>query len=193
VPAAAVRVVEEKGLSALSMQELAGALGIILSSLYNHISGLEEAQNHVMQYTLEELVKELKEAIIGCSGDEAYLEIAIAFRQFALAHPELYNAIRLCQKAPEFKIKEENQEPVCVMHRISDRYSHIDKQTKTHFVCAFRSCIFGFISTEITGGFNVAVDIDESYQIMVKHIISMLPSPLTEQTKQKENNHGKDN
>jgi hypothetical protein len=45
----------------------------------------------------------------------------------------------------------------------------------THFIRAFRSCLFGFISTVISGGFSGAADLDESYQIMVKQLIAMLP------------------
>jgi AcrR family transcriptional regulator len=185
VLAAAVRVVEEKGLSSLSMQELAAALDIIPSSLYNHISGLEEAQNHIVQCAAEEALIEIQEAIIGYSGNDAYLEIAIALRKFALARPELYNAIRLCSKPPELQLKEADQELVKVMHRISERYAHIDKQTMAHFIRAFSSCIFGFISTEIADGFSGTTDIGESYLIMVKQIIAML-------SRQKEGNNGKD-
>jgi len=174
VLAAAVRVVEEKGLSALSMQELAAALDIIPSSLYNHISGLEEAQNYIVQCAAAEVLKEVKEAIIGYSGNDAYLEIAIAIRKFALARPELYNAIRLCREPPNLQLKEDDQELVKVMHRISERYAHIDKKKMTHFIRAFSSSMLGFISTEIAGGFSGDTDIGESYLIMLKQIIAML-------------------
>ncbi|MDR3295722.1 MAG: TetR/AcrR family transcriptional regulator [Clostridiales Family XIII bacterium] len=173
VLAAAVRIVEEKGLSALSMQELAGALGILPSSLYNHVSGLDEAQKYIVQFALESLIAAIREQVLGYAGDDALLKVAFGFREFAVARPELYKAICLCTAVPAYKQKEEDQELVRVLHRILGHYS-LDEAQKSHFARAFRSSMHGFISLELSGGFKSTASLDESYMLMVKQIISML-------------------
>jgi len=173
VLAAAVRIAEEKGSSALSMQELAGALGIIPSSLYNHISGLDEAKKYIVQFAGESLIAVIRDHVLGYSGNDALLKVAFAFREFAVAHPELYKAICVCTDIPEYKLNEEDQEFVRVLHRILEHYS-LNETQKTHFGRAFRSSMHGFISIELSGGFKSTANIDETYMIMINQIISML-------------------
>jgi AcrR family transcriptional regulator len=174
VLAAAVRLAEEKGLSALSMQELAGTLGVIPSSLYNHISGLDEAKMYVVQFAGESLIAAVRDYVLGYAGDDALLKVAFAFREFAVTRPELYKAICLCTDLPEYKLKEDDQEFARVILRILEHYS-LNMEQKAHFARALRSCMHGFISLELSGGFEKnTTNVDESYLLMVNQIIAML-------------------
>jgi AcrR family transcriptional regulator len=79
----AQRLLEDEGPEALSMRRVAGELGIQAPSLYKHVDGKERIEAELQQRALTQLGSALDPA-----GDLRAL--AQAYRQWALAHPSLY-------------------------------------------------------------------------------------------------------
>lgn len=79
----AQRLLEDEGPEALSMRRLAGELGIQAPSLYKHVEGKERIEAELQHRALTQLAEALRPA-----ADLATL--AHAYRQWALAHPRLY-------------------------------------------------------------------------------------------------------
>jgi AcrR family transcriptional regulator len=79
----AQRLLEDEGPQALSMRRLAGELGIQAPSLYKHVDGKERIEAELQHRALTQLAEALRPA-----ADLAAL--AHAYRQWALAHPRLY-------------------------------------------------------------------------------------------------------
>ncbi|HEX5290528.1 MAG TPA: TetR/AcrR family transcriptional regulator [Streptosporangiaceae bacterium] len=81
---AAERVLEREGLAAVTMRRLADELGIRAPSLYKHLAGKGEILTALQDRALARLAA----ALAGADGDLGAL--AGAYRQWALAHPRLY-------------------------------------------------------------------------------------------------------
>jgi AcrR family transcriptional regulator len=81
---AAERVLEREGLAAVTMRRLADELGIRAPSLYKHLAGKGEILTALQDRALARMAA----ALAGADGDLGAL--AGAYRQWALAHPRLY-------------------------------------------------------------------------------------------------------
>jgi AcrR family transcriptional regulator len=80
----AERLLEVEGPSALSMRRVAGELGIQAPSLYKHVDGKHRIEAELQQRALTRLARAVHEA------DDLH-DLARAYRQWALAHPRLYD------------------------------------------------------------------------------------------------------
>jgi len=90
VTAAAIRLIEEKGISNFSLNELAKSLNIKPASLYSHIQNIDALLTDIGIIAIRRMVSSEKEAIKGKSGDEALFALASAYRKFAKEHYQLY-------------------------------------------------------------------------------------------------------
>jgi AcrR family transcriptional regulator len=175
VLAAAVKIVEKRGFSQLTIQELASSLNIKPASLYNHISGIDEARLRLACYALEKMEAALRDTAVGYSREEALKKIASAYRRFGLNHPELYKAFVNCAPADDKKIGEAKQSVVRIFHQVLEPYS-LDNKTKVHFTRCFRSCLHGFVSLETAGFFKGKADIETSFTMLIENQIALLTS-----------------
>jgi AcrR family transcriptional regulator len=173
VLAAAVKIVEKQGFSQLTIQELASSLQVKPASLYNHISGINEARLHLAYYALEKMEAAIRDTAVGYSRNEALKKIAYAYRHFGSAHPELYRAFINCANIEDKSIEEAKQSVVRIFHQILEPYS-LDYETKVHFTRCFRSSLHGFVSLENAGFFKNNVDVEASFDMMIKSHLALL-------------------
>ncbi|MDE7210154.1 MAG: TetR/AcrR family transcriptional regulator, partial [Lachnospiraceae bacterium] len=82
--------IEEKGLTAFSLRNLAASLGVQVSSLYNHIHGQNDLLAEVGICAVNMLTGLEEAAIADKLRDEALFSLADTYRQFAGEHTELY-------------------------------------------------------------------------------------------------------
>lgn len=88
IVAAAGELLEREGAEALSMRRLADRLGIRAPSIYKHVSGKEELEAALVSDGFEALAAAFEEAVR--DADEPLVELARAYRRFALGRPHLY-------------------------------------------------------------------------------------------------------
>ena len=93
VVTAAAELADREGLSELSLSRVAADLGLHVSSLYNHVDGLDGLRLAVATRALEELGEELWRAALGRSGTDALVGLARAYRGYILEHPERFKAV----------------------------------------------------------------------------------------------------
>lgn len=92
--AAAARVVlEAEGIGALSMRNIAAQLGMRAASLYEHFADKRSVENAVIAAGLYDQGDSIRAVIAEAPDAPRIPTIARAFREFALAHPELYRLI----------------------------------------------------------------------------------------------------
>jgi AcrR family transcriptional regulator len=175
VLAAAVKIVEKQGFSQLTMQELASSLNVKPASLYNHISGIDEARLRLAYYALEKMEVALHDTAIGYSREEALRKIAWAWRRFGSTHPELYRAFVNCANIEDRKIGEAKQSVVRIFHQVLEPYS-LDYKTKVHFTRCFRSSLHGFISLENAHFFKNSVAVKVSFNMLIESQLALLDS-----------------
>ena len=83
---AAEALAEEKGVENLTLHELAGALGIKTSSLYNHLRGLPELNARLTERAFERLLGALKEAEGELDAFLARVRAIQGFRDYCVLH-----------------------------------------------------------------------------------------------------------
>nr|WP_312579815.1 TetR/AcrR family transcriptional regulator [Sedimentibacter sp.] len=171
---AAIEMVEEYGYRKFSLRELAGKLNVQPSSLYNHVSGIEEINIAVGMHGIHLLEKALVDASMGKETEEALCDIANAYRNFANKNPELYHAVIELQTSGNELLKHE-------LHKIIQPFivvieKHIrDKAAVVHLQRFFRSTLHGFVSLEKEGYLKYGeVNNDESFEFMVQGLINMV-------------------
>ena len=88
--AAALRLIDERGLAQLSMRRLGAELGVEAMSLYKHVAGKDALLDGVRALLLAEL-----EAAPGPGGDWAddLVGFARRYRSLGLAHPEAFGLL----------------------------------------------------------------------------------------------------
>ncbi len=88
----AAELIEEKGVTALSLSKLATALGVKAPSLYRHIGNKNQLLQEVNLLTLRNLVTTMQQAIAEADEDPIIqMEVmSVAYRRFAHEHAQLY-------------------------------------------------------------------------------------------------------
>ena len=167
---AAAELIESRGCARFSMNELASALKVRPSSLYNHVSGLGEVQSELGFLVIRMLRAMIPEDIAAQSAEEALLTSALTFRAFAKAHPELYRMLIYLPRGDAERLLKEGWGILTAMNPqiCSLLYTQTDW---IHFWRGMRSAMFGFITLESSGFFINPESTDESYLYMMRSFI----------------------
>jgi len=162
----AVTLADQHGFEAVTLGEVAGALGIRAPSLYNHISGLAGLRSEMSLWASRKLLEETRTAAVGKSGRAAIMSISNAYRAFAQAHPGVYPSVL---RAPSKEEPAHNEIAVIwvdLLARVLAHYNRNEEDT-LHTIRAWRSMMHGFISLEVAGGFGMPLDRDESFRRLI--------------------------
>lgn len=84
---AAADLVDREGWRALSLARLARQLGRHATSMYAHVSGIDDLRRGISLLAADELADKIWSATIGKVGAEALAAIAREYRSYAAAHP----------------------------------------------------------------------------------------------------------
>jgi AcrR family transcriptional regulator len=90
VIAAALRIIDDDGLRALSLKAVADALDVQSPSLYSHVDGLRGLLDALAIAVTAEFGETLRDSVVGVAGDDAVAAFAHAYRTWATAHPGRY-------------------------------------------------------------------------------------------------------
>lgn len=169
---AAVAVADARGLDRLTMAEVAVALGVQSPSLYSHVEGLAGLRRAMAVEAARRLGSDITEAARDRDGVEALRAIAHAYRAFARRHPSLY-AVLL--PAPSAESDEEARAafaaPVRVVAEVLSGLG-LPAAEAVPVIRSFRSALHGFVTLEAGGGFGLAADIDDSFDVLVEVVLA---------------------
>lgn len=171
----AIAIADTQGYAAVTLASVAGALNIRVPSLYNHVAGLPGLQQAMTRWGLQQMGDQLRRAAVGKAGEDAIRSLALAYRAFAHAHPGIYP---LTQDAAHFDQPEvalAAGEVVQVVLAVLQPYG-AGEEERLHIVRALRSVLHGFIALEISGGFALSLDQDESFRRLIDLFIRGLHS-----------------
>lgn len=170
----ALREIEENGMSAFSLRNLAALLKVQVSSLYNHIEGQSDLLAEVGLCAVNMLVETEEAAIEGKTRDEALFSLADAYRKFAQEHTELYRIIMGVHTLDIPVLEATVGKIIKPILRVISDYG-IDGEQQIHYQRMLRSVMHGFFAHENSGGFSGAdVDKDASYRFSVECIAARL-------------------
>jgi AcrR family transcriptional regulator len=176
VVAAAVDLVNEEGIEALTLSRLAGRLGIRSPSLYNHIDGLADLYRKLALVNARWLGERMGGAAIGKSGSQAVIAVAQAYRVYVKENPGLYLAsLRASrnQDPPDQELMAAEDHAVRIVLTVLASFG-LEGEQALHAVRGLRSVVHGFASLEIAGGFGLPLDCDESFRRLVEIYIAGL-------------------
>ena len=171
VVAAAAALADADGLQQLTLARLAVALGIRTPSLYAHVDGLDDLRTRLGVRGARELTAALQLAAAGRAQGDALRAIALAYREYAHAHPGTYAAMQIASGNEEFQAA--GAEVVGLIVAVLRGYA-LEGEPAIHAVRAIRSALHGFVSLEREGGFGLPINIDDSYD----NLVAMLDAGL---------------
>jgi AcrR family transcriptional regulator len=90
---AARQLLEDHGPEALSMRNVAAAIGIRAPSLYEHVTDKRALESAIIAAALEEMGVALGDAVAAAEGGDQLMAIAMTWREWGLTHPHLYRLI----------------------------------------------------------------------------------------------------
>ena len=164
---AAAALIDAAGTSdALTLTELAGAVGTRVPSLYNHVAGLDGLRRDLALRGLAELQAVLQQAAVGQSGRLALRAMADAYRAFARAHPGVYPLTLRAADPGDREMQQAAQHLVDLLLLVL-KPTGLASDDALHAIRGLRSAMHGFVSLESAGGFGLPLDCDESYARLI--------------------------
>jgi AcrR family transcriptional regulator len=158
-----------EGPDALSLGRLAKELGIRTPSLYNHVDGLPGLTRELSILNARSLADRISEAAIGQSGPEAVRAIMQAMRIYIKEYPGLYlSSVRASgtQSEANPELEQEEARSVKVGIAVMDSFG-LEGEETIHALRGLRSLVHGFATLEISGGFGIPLDLDESFSRLI--------------------------
>jgi AcrR family transcriptional regulator len=173
---AAASLADEDGLDGFTLADLAYRLGVRTPSLYNHVAGLGGLRRELALLGLCELGGRIGRAAIGKTTDEATIAVAHAYRDFVKERPGLYDAtVRSSRLAypgdPDFEAAE--NEAFEAVLTVLDSYG-LRGEEALHAARGLRSLVHGFATLEVAGGFGIPLDLDESFERLLRTFVAGL-------------------
>jgi AcrR family transcriptional regulator len=173
---AAAELINAEGLESLSLGRLAEKLGIRTPSLYNHVDGLPGLMRELSILNARNLADRISEAAIGQSGPGAVRAIMQAIRAYIKEYPGLYlSTLRASGTQAEVDPELEKEEARSVKVGIAVMASFgLEKEEAVHALRGLRSLVHGFATLEISGGFGMPLELEESFSRLVDLFIAGL-------------------
>ena len=174
VVAAAVAIVDDEGVEALSMARLAGDLGIRGPSLYAHVRNQAELRRDLWLWVLDDLGERLRASVMGRSGRDALIAFATAMRDYAREHQARY----LLTLAPPVPF---DDEAVAASHRANSAFRAVitsfglEGDEAVHCGRAVRAAVHGFVELEARNALARAGG-DDSWEFLLLLLVNGLES-----------------
>ncbi len=148
VVSAAIEIVDRHGYEALTLSEVAAALGVGPSALYSHVDGLDGLRQVVAAESVRRLTGVVRDAAIGTAGDDALHAVACAYRDHVHRHPGRFAATVRAAAEGLDGADDELQGVFVLLHRARG----VDEGTEVAAARSVRSAIHGFLVLEHSAG-----------------------------------------
>jgi AcrR family transcriptional regulator len=179
---AAADLVNAEGAEALTINHLAHRLDIRPPSLYNHIGGIDDLWLELARLNARLLADCMAEASLGVSGSAGLYSLARAIRGYIRRNPGLYQASLRSSGAmeePDPQLRESEARAVRPGLTLVESLG-LRGDEAIHALRAFRSAVHGFATLEAAGGFGLPLDLDESFERMIRMIIEGMETSQAE-------------
>ncbi len=170
---AAATLVDESGRNDFSIADLAGALDVQPSALYNHVQNLDHLRQALTVRTTHAVADRLADAVVAKSGAGAVRALAVAYRDFARDCPGQYATHLLPTVEADEQLVDAHRRIVEVFVRVVESVG-LDGDAAVHGARTLRSAIHGFLALEAIEAFTSDVDLSSSFDEMVGFLIAGL-------------------
>ncbi|WP_414051406.1 TetR/AcrR family transcriptional regulator [Macrococcus animalis] len=163
-----LKILNEKTPGQVELKELAELLNIKSPSLYKHISNLAHLHDLMAQYSLKTLFNILKNADQFESLDENLKSVLIAYRNFALEFPSLYE---YTQNTNYWQSDETRKLSDKIVNQFNLLMGGSDNEVEVHKIRMIRSFLTGFIHLELNNGFSMDESVEASFLYGINNIM----------------------
>jgi AcrR family transcriptional regulator len=172
IVAAGRAILDADGLDGLTMSRVAAAVGVRAPSLYKRVRDRGELVRLIANDVAEELTAELEAAATRGNPRANLRAIAVAFRAWAIAHPEAYHL--LFDRLPEGERvdPEVNARSAAALLRTAGELAG-----EAHALEAARTVVAwanGFLSMELAGAFRLGGDTDAAFDYGVDRLTAAI-------------------
>ena len=171
---AATKLIEEQGIAAFSMNELARTLNIKTASLYAHVKGMDGLLTEIKLNTIRQMAAAEMEAIAGKEKDMALFALAEAYRNYAKEHPGLYMLVMGGAHGDNSALEQAAEEFSSPIRTVLSQFG-VSAKEQANYERVLRAMMHGFVSQEECGAFSGQGDnLNESYFLAVRIIAESL-------------------
>jgi AcrR family transcriptional regulator len=163
---AAAQLVDEEGLDALTVSQVARRLGVTQPALYRHIEGAGHLQAELALLGRRMLVERMTAAAVGRAGVVALRGVAQAWRSVAVEHPGWYEATDRCPPYGDPAQEAAVAAVVEVLARVAEGYGLSPGEARST-AWALRAAFHGFATLETDRGHPVDFDLDDGFERLV--------------------------
>lgn len=169
---AALELVDEHGVDALTLAAVAARTGVATPSLYKHVASLGELRGLVGVRLIEEMTVRFTDAVLGLSGDEAVGALMHSYRAYVRDHPKRYTAMPMDPLHDELQ-RAAGQKFMEVLLATLRGYG-LEGSDAIHATRRLRVIVHGFASIESGGGFGLPEGLDDTYDQLVRMYLTDL-------------------
>ncbi|WP_091654120.1 TetR/AcrR family transcriptional regulator [Micromonospora pallida] len=170
---AALHLIDERGLDALTLAAVAERTGVAAPSLYKHVGSLAQLRTQMAVRIMEELTERFTKALVGRSGDDAVATLMRTYRQYAVDHPARHAAIPP-DPLHDPELASAGARLIEVLFAVLRGYG-LDGAAAIHTTRCLRAIVHGFASIEAAGGFGLPEDLDTTHEQLIRMFVASLP------------------
>jgi AcrR family transcriptional regulator len=168
IVAAGRRLLEERGMDALTMRDVADAVGVRAPSLYKRVHG----RSDLLVLILDDVANELTDALdaAACSGDPAtdVRAMAAAYRGFAHSNPVAYS-LMFAPQALSGATARSVRSSATFLRVVAELAG------RRHALPAARTIVawaHGFITMELAGAFRLGGDVEQAWDFGLDRVLA---------------------
>lgn len=170
---AAIGLLDSAGPEGVTLAAVATVTGVATPSLYKHIDSLDSLRRLIAVRSMNDLADRLTAAVLGRSQDDALRALMIAYRAYALEYPYRYAALPQ-HPVPDPGLSAAGGRVIEVILAVLRGYG-LQGHDAVHAARSVRAAAHGFASLQTAGAFQLAEDLDTSYE----YLIGMLTAGLS--------------
>ncbi len=163
---AALELVDEQGVTGLTLAAVAARTGVATPSLYKHVASLGELRGHLGVRVLEDMTARFTEAVLGLAGSDAVEALMHAYRAYVADHPNRYAVVPMNPLHDELQ-RNAGVKLMEVLLATLRSYG-LEGSEAVHATRRLRVIVHGFASIESGGGFGLPEGLDDTYDQLVR-------------------------
>ena len=172
IVAAGRALLEAGGLDAVTMQAVAGRVGVRAPSLYKRVPSRAALVSAIGANALDDLQGRIEPLADGPDPVAGLRSIAAAYRAFAHANPRSYELLFMNLPPESRPPADLNEAAAAPLLALAERLVGHDRALDAaRLVTAFAN---GFISMELSGAFRLGGDVDDAYRYGVGVLVDAL-------------------
>jgi AcrR family transcriptional regulator len=173
IVAAGRHLLEERGADALTMHDVAGAVGVRAPSLYKRVRDRSDLVRLILEDVTDELTAAL-EAAAGCGDPVADLRaMTAAYREFARTNPVAYTLL-FAPHAPPGAAERAARSSATFLRTVAELAG------SQHALLAARTLVAwanGFIMMELAGAFRLGGDVEQAWTFGLDRVLAAIRHP----------------